>query len=125
MDFIEKLPVSERYDSIFMIVDRLSKYGHFMALRHPYTTKKVVDVFISEVVRLHGFPSAIVSDRDKLFMSSFWTELSKCRVHRLIAAPLTILNLMDKQRWLINVLRLPYDSFPLTSYEMEKEAALG
>ena len=45
-----------------MIVDRLSKYSHFVALRHPYTAKTVVGVFIFEVVRLHGFSSAIVSD---------------------------------------------------------------
>ena len=77
MDFIEGLRRSEGYDSIFVVVDRLSKYAHFMALCHPYTTKTVANVFISEIVRLHGFPSSIVSDRDKIFINSFWIELFK------------------------------------------------
>lgn len=60
-----------------MDVDRLSKYSHFMLLKHPYTAKCVAELFIKEVVRLHGIPSSIISDRDPLFVSHFWMELFK------------------------------------------------
>jgi hypothetical protein len=52
-----------------------SKYGHFLALSHPYTTAKVAQVFLAHVLKLHGMPNTIVSDRDPVFNSSFWREL--------------------------------------------------
>lgn len=75
MDFIEGLPSSQGKTTIFVVVDRLTKYGHFMALAHPYTAKEVVKVFFDQVFRLHGLPSTIVSDRDAVFTSHFWHEL--------------------------------------------------
>ncbi|GAU37691.1 hypothetical protein TSUD_164940 [Trifolium subterraneum] len=77
LDFITGLPKSRGYEAILVVVDRLSKYSHFIPLKHPYTARSIADVFCKEIVRLHGIPLSIVSDRDPIFMSSFWKELFK------------------------------------------------
>jgi hypothetical protein len=77
MDFIVGLPKSNGMSVIFVVIDRMTKYAHFFPLSHPYSAAKVASVFMDNIVKLHGWPSEIISDRDSIFMSSFWTELMK------------------------------------------------
>lgn len=77
MDFIGGLPRAMGVDTILVVVDRLTKYAHFIPVSHPYTAKNIAEVFTNEVVKLHGYPESIVSDRDKIFLSAFWAELFK------------------------------------------------
>jgi hypothetical protein len=75
MDFIDGFPKCGGYSVILVIVDRFTKYAHFISLRHPCTTTSVVQAFFSNIAKLHGLLKTIVSDRDKIFTSHFWKEL--------------------------------------------------
>lgn len=74
---IDGLPPSRQFNCILVVVDKLSKYAHFIPLRHPYTASKVVEVFVDNVYRLHGMPKSLVSDRDPIFTSQFWQSVFK------------------------------------------------
>jgi hypothetical protein len=75
MDFVEGLPRVNGKSVVLTVVDRFSKYAHFVPLGHPYTTTSVAKVFFEAIVCLHGLSESIVSDRDPVFTSKFWTEL--------------------------------------------------
>lgn len=77
MDFIEGLPKSNSFNCILVVVDRFTKYAHFIPLSRPFTTLQVAVVFMNNVFKLHGLPQAIISDRDKIFTSNLWKELFK------------------------------------------------
>jgi hypothetical protein len=77
LDFIEGLPKSQRFDTILVIIDKFTKYAHFLPLAHPFTTLSVAQVFVDNIYKLHGLPKAIISDRDKVFTSHLWQELFK------------------------------------------------
>lgn len=69
MDFIERLPKSKEKTVIWVVVDRLSKYAHFFALAHPYTTSELAVLFMEHLLKLHGMPEDIVSDRDPYLLA--------------------------------------------------------
>jgi hypothetical protein len=75
MDFIEWLPTSVHANCIMVVVDKFSKFAHFIPLHHPFTAPKVAQAFLDNVLRLHGLPTHIISDRDPIFTSVFWREL--------------------------------------------------
>jgi transposase InsO family protein len=75
LDFVEGLPHSHRYDCILVVVDLFSKYSHFIALKHPYTALCIAKLFMLHIYHLHGLPTTLVSNRDKVFTSNFWHEL--------------------------------------------------
>jgi hypothetical protein len=80
-DFVVKLPPSKEpmtnvvYDSILVITDRLTKYGHFVPYKESSNAKELAYTFLKVVIANHGIPEEIVSDRDKLFTSKFWVSL--------------------------------------------------
>lgn len=75
MDFVEGFPKVGGKTVILTVVDRFSKYAHFVPFSHPYTASSVAKAFFENIVRHHGIPCSIVSDRDPIFTSTFWTEL--------------------------------------------------
>ena len=78
MDFVVGLPrTPEGYDSIWVIVDRLTKSAHFLPVKTTYTLERYATLYIREIVRLHGAPVSIVSDRDPRFTAKFWPSLQQ------------------------------------------------
>jgi hypothetical protein len=76
MDFIVGLPYTQvGYDSIWVIVDRLTKVAHFIPVKTTYSGAKLADLYMSRIVCLHGVPKKIVSDRGSQFTSKFWEKL--------------------------------------------------
>ncbi|XP_040951609.1 uncharacterized protein [Gossypium hirsutum] len=78
MDFVSGLPVTpKKKDSIWVIVDRLTKSAHFIPVRTDFPLEKLAELYISEIVRLHGVPTSIISDQDPRFTSRFWSKLQE------------------------------------------------
>ncbi|KAD6119070.1 hypothetical protein E3N88_10341 [Mikania micrantha] len=84
MDFITKLPLTtKRHDAIWVIVDRLTKSAHFLPIRETYTSEKLSELFVKEIITRHGVPVSIVSDRDTRFVSRFWKQFHESMGTRL------------------------------------------
>ena len=76
MDFVVGLPKTlGKFVSIWVIVDRLTKSAHFIPVKVTYNTEKLAKIYISEIIRLHGVPLSIISDRGTQFTSKFWRTL--------------------------------------------------
>ena len=76
MDFVVGLPKTQKgHDSIWVIVDRLTKSAHFLPVNVEDSLEKLAKLHVDEIVRLHGVPVSIVSDRDPRFTSKFWPSL--------------------------------------------------
>ena len=73
MDFIVGLPLTQKgFDSIWVIIDRLTKSAHIIPLRTNYRPHQYAEIYIAQIVRLHGVPRTIVSDRGSRFIAWFW-----------------------------------------------------
>jgi hypothetical protein len=77
LDFVEALPRVRGKPVILTVVDRFSKYCHFIPLAHPYSAESVAQAFFTDIIRLHGAPQSMVSDRDPIFTSTFWRKLMR------------------------------------------------
>jgi len=74
MDFITDLPKSERYDTILVVIDRLTKMSHFIPCSKDLDARQFANLFMKEIVRLHGIPHDIITDRGTIFTSDLWKE---------------------------------------------------
>lgn len=77
MDFIEGLPKLKGKIVILVVVGRLTNFGHFLAMTHPYTVVIVAQKYMSHIFKLHGLPDSIVSNTERVFVSNFWQDLFK------------------------------------------------
>ena len=84
MDFVSSFPLTQRkHDTVWVIVDRLTKSAHFLPVRLDYSMNSLVELYVSEIVRLQGIPLSIVSYRDPRFTLRFWKELQSAFSTRL------------------------------------------
>ena len=84
MDFVVGLPLTGReHDSVWIVVDRLTKSAYFLPVRTDYSLDKLAELYIKEIVRLHGIPISIISDRDSRFTLRFWRKLQEALDTRL------------------------------------------
>ena len=78
MDFVFKLPRTQNgFDGIWVIVDRLTKSAHFIPVREKYSLNHLAELFLIKIVKYHGVPMSIISDRDPRFTSKFWVAFQE------------------------------------------------
>ena len=77
MDFITDLPKSDSYDTIQVVIDRVTKMSHFIPCSKDLEARQFTNLFMKEIVRLHGLPHDIITDRGTLFTSDLWKETRK------------------------------------------------
>ncbi|KAI5416810.1 hypothetical protein KIW84_041715 [Lathyrus oleraceus] len=112
LDFMEGLPQSGGKHVILVVVNRLSKYAHFLSLSHPYMALDVAKLFFNNVYKLHGMPSTIISDMDPIFLSTVWIffPVERCSLEQ-INCP------SSSNRWPNEVVNICLETYLLfTSY---------
>jgi hypothetical protein len=76
LDFITGLPrIQKHNDSIMVVIDKVSKSGHFIPVKYTYKDINIVEIFMKEIFRLYGIPKMVILDRDVKFTFTFWKEL--------------------------------------------------
>ena len=98
MDLVAHFPgTSRKHDAVWVIVDRLTKSAHFLAMRMTFTLEEFCRLYIREIVRLHGVPVSIVSNRDPRFIAQFWKSFQKVMGTQLSMSTAFILRRMVNQ----------------------------
>ena len=77
MDFITDLPESDGYDTILVVIDRLTKMSHFISCKKDLDARQFTTLFMQHIVRLHGIPRDIITDRGSLFTSGLWKQITE------------------------------------------------
>jgi hypothetical protein len=108
LDFIEGLPVSSSFNCVLVVVDKFSKYSHFIKLKHPFIALKVAQLFMDNIYKPHGMPQAIISDRDKIITSLLWKELFRLSGTELRMSSAYHRRVMTKLNGLTKVLKLVF-----------------
>ena len=103
MDFVEGLPCSGSANAILVVVDKFSKFAHFVPLRHPFTAESVAKLFLDNIYRLHGLPLSMISDRDRVFTRSFGRPCFVWLVFSCVSAQRTIHRRTARRNVLISV----------------------
>ena len=99
MNFMTGLPITlGGYNVIWVIVDRLTKSAHLLPMKVNFSMDRLAFLYIKEIVRMHGVPVSIVSDRDPCFTSRFWHNLQKAMDTKLNFSTAFILRLMVNQK---------------------------
>lgn len=76
LDFINRFPRTRgQHDSIMSVVEKLTKYAHFILVKATFKAIDIIEIFLKEIFRLHGVPNTIISNRDVKFTSKFWKAL--------------------------------------------------
>ena len=78
MDFVVGLPkITNGHDAIWVIVDRLTKSEHFLPIKVMYSLEQLANLYMKEIMKLHGVPMSIILDRDSRFTSTFWRSVQR------------------------------------------------